>query len=119
MQDASFYRAHLEKVSRSFSYSILQLSPPFRDWTALAYLLCRALDTVEDAAWEDRSLQAHQFATFATLLRNPATTDVVQRWADAFPRIPDEERALLNDFHVLLSELHRMPVRVRGSIQNQ
>lgn len=42
--------AHLERVSRSFAITIPFMAEPMRDYVALAYLLCRIVDTVEDDA---------------------------------------------------------------------
>lgn len=41
---------HLNKVSRSFAITIPFMSDPLKDYVALAYLLCRIVDTVEDDA---------------------------------------------------------------------
>ena len=41
---------HLNKVSRSFAITIPFMRKPLRDQVALAYLLCRIVDTVEDDA---------------------------------------------------------------------
>jgi farnesyl-diphosphate farnesyltransferase len=48
--DLSFCARLLPAVSRTFSLSIGALEPPLRDAVAVAYLLCRVLDTVEDEA---------------------------------------------------------------------
>lgn len=42
--------AHLNLVSRSFAITIPFMKQPLRDQVALAYLLCRIVDTVEDDA---------------------------------------------------------------------
>lgn len=39
---------HLNKVSRSFAITIPFMRAPLKDYVALAYLLCRIVDTVED-----------------------------------------------------------------------
>ena len=49
MRSLAFYQHWLDVVSRSFALCIPQLDAPFRDHVALAYLLFRVLDTVEDA----------------------------------------------------------------------
>lgn len=41
---------HLNKVSRSFAITIPFMANPLKDYVALAYLLCRIVDTVEDDA---------------------------------------------------------------------
>ena len=66
--------ARLDVVSRSFALCIPQLEPPFRDHVALAYLLLRVLDTVEDAPFTDGGLQQRQFERLRGFLRDAART---------------------------------------------
>lgn len=42
--------AHLNKVSRSFAITIPLMPEPLKEYIALAYLMCRIVDTVEDDA---------------------------------------------------------------------
>lgn len=44
---------HLNQVSRSFAITIPFMAEPLKDYVALAYLLCRIVDTVEDDAVAD------------------------------------------------------------------
>ena len=50
-------RQILPDVSRTFSIGIRALPPPIESWVTVAYLLCRVIDTVEDApglTWLER-----------------------------------------------------------------
>lgn len=47
---SAFIRGALPGVSRTFSLGISLLADPLRDHVGLAYLLCRVLDTLEDAS---------------------------------------------------------------------
>lgn len=49
LSQADLYQ-HLNKVSRSFAITIPFMADPLKDYVALAYLLCRIVDTVEDDA---------------------------------------------------------------------
>lgn len=49
MSNEAIYN-HLNKVSRSFALTIPLMPNPLRDYIALAYLMCRIVDTVEDDA---------------------------------------------------------------------
>ena len=59
----------LSKVSRSFDFAIRALPDPLREQTCTAYLLCRIVDTVEDAvSQKDRPVY---FERFKNVLRSP------------------------------------------------
>ena len=53
MSEIAYYQPHLDRVSRSFAFCIARLEGEMREWVSLSYLLCRLLDTVEDAPWAD------------------------------------------------------------------
>ena len=48
-EDLEYCRRALPRVSRTFAINIRLLAPPLRDWVSVAYLLCRAADTLEDS----------------------------------------------------------------------
>jgi phytoene/squalene synthetase len=117
MKPAEFYQAHLDAVSRSFALCIPQLSPPFRDQVALSYLLFRLLDTVEDAPFTDRQVQARQFEAFRRFLRERPAREQIDRFRDAFPStLSDGERTLLADAETLLGDAHDLPGPAREAI---
>jgi phytoene/squalene synthetase len=117
MRPIEFYQAHLEAVSRSFALCIPQLSPPFRDHVALSYLLLRVLDTVEDAPFPDRHVQARQFETFRRFLRERPSPEQIDRFRATFPEsISDGERALLADSEGFLEDAHALPGPARAAI---
>jgi phytoene/squalene synthetase len=114
MRPFSIYQRHLEAVSRSFALCIPQLQTPFREQVALAYLLLRVLDTVEDAPFPDDELQARQFATLRRFLREMPSAADVARFADAFPAdLSDSERTLIADTHALLQDGHALAAPAR------
>src|SRR5262245_7292454 len=58
-EDLRFCRAILPRVSRTFAINIRLLPGGFRDVVGLAYLLCRAADTLEDA-WPGTAAQVRE-----------------------------------------------------------
>jgi farnesyl-diphosphate farnesyltransferase len=64
--DLRYCRAVLPRVSRTFAINIRLLGGPLRDWVSVAYLLCRAADTLEDS-WPGAGL-GDRFDRFAAAL---------------------------------------------------
>lgn len=101
---------HLNRVSRSFAVCIAQLHEPLRSWTGLAYLVCRLLDTVEDAPWTDVQAQSRAFDQLNAFLGSPPTAQQARAWADGFPdALPPGEAALLADACAVIGALHALP----------
>ena len=112
------YPGHLARVSRSFAACIAELEPPLAEWVGLGYLLCRLLDTVEDAPWASPEAQQAHFAAALRLCAAPAAPDVVAAWAAGLPdAIAPGERALLDDAPALLADLHALPPAPRAAMQ--
>lgn len=62
--ELEYCRATLPKVSRTFAAAIGLLDAPLESWVTVAYLLCRVVDTVEDAPgldWSTRRALFHAF----------------------------------------------------------
>jgi phytoene/squalene synthetase len=118
MQSVEFYQAHLDGVSRSFAFCIRKLKDPLRRWVSLSYLLCRALDTVEDSPWADAGLQSRQYAEFEGFLHARPSPEQVAAWASRFSQaIPGTEKKLLDDAFHLFDDLHGLPARVTTDIR--
>ncbi len=116
-----FYQEHLNRVSRSFAACIARLETPLRSWVSLTYLLCRILDTVEDATWSERRSQFHSFEVFRKLVEHKISPEVQSKeldgWMQSFPAtIPEGERLLLNDTGRILHDLHCAPEEIRSPI---
>src|SRR5471032_2723228 len=95
--DSLHYQNHLDRVSRSFAFCIARLEGDFRGWVGLSYLLCRILDTVEDASWPDSRSRDAAFTLFEKFMNEGSTEDEARAWAATFPAVPESERALLAD----------------------
>jgi phytoene/squalene synthetase len=115
--DPIHYQKHLDRVSRSFAFCIARLEGDFRGWVGLSYLLCRILDTVEDAAWASPAEKDEAFRTFEAFVREGSTDESARAWAAGFPEIPSGERALLEDSHRIFLDLHSLPEGVREKIR--
>ncbi len=117
MTASNFYQLHLDRVSRSFAFCIARLEEPLKEWVGLSYLLCRVLDTVEDAPWESATEQLSAFEEFDRWLEQVPTREQVDTWVQLFPKsIPEGELLLLHETHRLLEDLHHQPDRARAVI---
>ena len=119
MQSIDFYQSHLNRVSRSFAFCIQKLEAPLRQWISLSYLLCRVLDTVEDSQWSKVALRASQYEEFESFVRVCPSKTLAADWGARFPKsIPNGEKDLLADAHLLFQDLHDLPKPVRRHIQD-
>lgn len=119
MSDADFYQQHLDRVSRSFAFCIRQLPPPLREWVGLSYLLCRIVDTIEDASWPDPADQMRAFAAFDSCLMSPTTTESWTAFVSSFPAdLPESERELIADTPRLMRDYHALPVTVHDTLRD-
>jgi squalene-hopene/tetraprenyl-beta-curcumene cyclase len=111
----SYYQHWLDEVSRSFALCIPQLEPPLRDQVALAYLLFRVLDTIEDAPFAESATQQLQFERLRAFLRTRPSPADIDAFVAAFPPgVTDAERALLHETHVLLEQARALPSSARA-----
>jgi len=110
-----FYQTHLNRVSRSFAFCISKLDSPLKAWVGLTYLICRVLDTIEDATWNKPEAQKNQFDQFDQFLNGNVNPNVVLEWSKKFPlSIPDSEKQLLAVSPMLLQDLQASPSKVRS-----
>lgn len=117
MQPIAFYHQHLEHVSRSFSFCIMQLHSPAREWVALSYLLCRIVDTIEDSNWPDKASQAQAFEDLKRFLKTPPTEQQCQAWRLCFPtELPLAEKKLLADLPLLLLDIQALPMPLQKKL---
>lgn len=122
-----FYQSHLDRVSRSFAFCIARLEGAMRERVGLSYLLCRVLDTVEDANWPSFAAQERAFRQFDSFMQPGvfaqgickdaqagSSVAEVASWVGSFPDgINEGEAALLRDAHFLFQDFHRLPLETR------
>lgn len=119
MSRAEFYQSHLNLVSRSFAFCIARLPEPLREQVGLAYLLCRVLDCVEDANWEQKDDQLTQFNQFIGFMTSTAGLSEIKPWVQKFPPgLPEGELELLQVSGELLADFHSHPPEVQAALLN-
>ena len=115
----SLYARHLQRVSRSFAFCIEELRPSLREDVALAYLLFRVLDTLEDSFWTDQPAQMEAFESFSSLLVNaPYGAQILQTFQKQCRKAqmtPDETR-LIGDLGQLLDGLAKCESTRKSSL---
>src|SRR3990167_8109219 len=117
MQSIEFYHQHLEKVSRSFSFCIMQLNSPAKEWIALCYLLCRIVDTIEDSIWPDSQTQENAFQQLKLFLEIEPSAEQVLLWQNGFPsQIDPAEHYLLADLPRLLRDKNELPLVIQDQL---
>jgi phytoene/squalene synthetase len=114
MQPYLFYHQHLDRVSRSFTFCILQLKSGVKEWVALAYLMFRIIDTVEDAPWQSVPKQLAAFEQLREFLESPPSAQALSAWIATFPaQIPEHEKRLLIDLPILLQDKNELPSTIQ------
>ena len=117
MQPFSFYHQHLDKVSRSFSFCINELSSPAKEWVALSYLLLRIVDTIEDSSWLNEKEQYEAFQHIKLFLKKPPSEKKFLSWLSRFPeQLPASEQALLADLPLLLLDINQLPFEIKQAL---
>jgi Squalene/phytoene synthase len=114
---ALFYQTHLDRVSRSFAFCIARLEGELREQVGLAYLLCRILDTIEDATWPSFAEQDRAFSKFNSFIESRPETEELKGWMTSFPMdIPEGEAILLCDAGRVFSDFHELSPSLRTSL---
>lgn len=117
-QSLDFQQAHLDRVSRSFAFCIRRLPDPLRSWVGLTYLICRILDTVEDAEWVDRQKQNAAFQMIDAAISGSQAAASLRGWESRFPEINDGERKLICDADKVFADFHELPETVRVAVRD-
>ena len=98
----------MNQVSRSFALVVPNLEEPLRHYTATAYLLCRAVDNIEDCtqpfAWKEA-----RFAEFQRLLATPdLAPQILSQWSQLdWPGLSIAEEQMMGlDGGVLLWQIY-------------
>lgn len=106
---------HLNRVSRSFALTIPLLPNPLADWVGNAYLLCRIVDTLEDAPELPVAEKKAFIALFLQALEDePLSLTLPERYASRLAgTIPESELLLLQDTHQVLLRTRSYPRQVQ------
>jgi hypothetical protein len=77
-------------------------------------LLCRILDTIEDAQWVDFAAQARAFSEFDHFIDAAPVAEAIDTWRACFPTgLPEGELILLRDAERIFSDFHSWPAEMR------
>lgn len=123
VERVEFYQSHLDRVSRSFAFCIRQLPLPLREWVGLSYLLCRIVDTIEDAAYVQPEFQFEAFTYFDRALLEEVQVASLKNWMNLFSSdrlssgLPEGEQLLLHDAALLMADYHAFPPAVRDMMR--
>jgi phytoene/squalene synthetase len=118
VERARFHAPHLERVSRSFAYGISRLEPDLKAPVGLGYLICRILDTIEDAPWSSGPEQEAAFREFQIFLTDASSSpESLAKWAGRFPaQIPPGERLLIDDAPTVFAEFASLNAQERSAM---
>jgi len=86
LDDASFCRAILPHVSRTFALSVPYLPPPLDLHVGVGYLLCRIADTIEDEPYWSGSRRQAAFSLLLMAFARPDLSEAarpIEEWAGA------------------------------------
>ncbi len=92
----------LDGVSRSFALLIPYIELPLRHYLAVAYLLCRVADNIEDCG-QPHAWKQERFTEFLALLQEPQRAPgQLAAWEErAWPGLSQEERKIMGVAHGL------------------
>lgn len=111
----------MNKVSRSFAVVVPSLEEPLNHCMAVAYLICRVVDNIEDCthpfAWKQQ-----RFQEFHQLIEDPAgAQQILAVWSqESWPGLTQDESKMMGEGGGLtLWEIYaRIPARSRSTIRH-
>ena len=97
-----YLEQQLDSVSRSFAAVIPFVDPPVRHYLAVAYLLCRVADNIEDCG-QPHTWKMERFQEFLRVFCEPqrAGGQLADWDRRAWPALPQEERQMMGVSHGL------------------
>lgn len=112
-------RLLVKQLSRTFALTIPRLPPGLQEPVGVAYLLCRAVDTIEDSRLTDPSAKVSQLESFLAALDDPTVAqDVSKRLASEISgQVTPEELVLIERLPELLAVLNEFPQRQQAAIR--
>lgn len=111
------YNQHLELVSRSFAVCIARLEEPAQTYIGMTYLICRALDCVEDAVWESQSEQIEFLRSLAQFFENPTgPLPNISSFLGSVKGLTTAETELMQDVPLLGADLKGVPEEIQKAI---
>lgn len=115
-----YLATYMNKVSRSFTLVAPQVESPLSDYLAVAYLICRVVDNIEDCTLPYPEKRGY-FTEFAQMLASPEKSgEVLSRWEQiAWPGLSEDEQEMMGvEKGLLLWQIYaEMPEAYRASVQ--
>lgn len=115
----AYLSTYMNKVSRSFALVAPQVESPLQDYLAVAYLICRVVDNIEDCTVPYQNKQA-RFSQFIALLDDPNRAEaVLAAWEQISWQglAPDEIEMMTVENGLTLWHIYKkMPLPYRRSI---
>ncbi|UQA55163.1 phytoene/squalene synthase family protein [Polyangium aurulentum] len=120
-EDRAFNEQVLPLVSRTFALSILSLPTSLREAVGVAYLLCRIVDSIEDARGMPAERRRTLFDHFDALLEDDtADPEVFERATQQGPfDVSDAEKALCRRAGTSFRRFRALPGPQRESIRSR
>lgn len=117
--DRCFCRRQLPRVSRTFALSIEALPENLREAVRVSYLLCRVVDSIEDATALRPDHRAELFDAFDRLLADDTapTAELEVMWRGFSPRVEDYEQELCLRSGAAFRVFTALPARQRQAIR--
>src|SRR5262245_9719444 len=107
----------LPHVSRTFALTIPVLEDPLREQVAIAYLLCRIADTIEDAEGIPGPLRRQLFTTFLESIERTSDGEARARFQSAWcGRVDPFHQALMERSGEVVEAYSRLPEPAREAI---
>lgn len=103
----------LPKVSRTFALTIRLLPAALEHPVAVAYLLCRIADTIEDSAALPATEKSALLGEFRAAIGGGSTAGLER----AFAAAATDDARLARDAHLALAAFHRLPGTMQARIR--
>lgn len=106
---------YLETVSRTFALTIPLLPKDLEDWIGNSYLLCRIIDTIEDAVYLDKELKKIHMEKFVGYLSSPIG---IEQWTTEICELVksssnEHENELMADIPAVVGRYYSYPQEVQ------
>ena len=86
----------MNKVSRTFAVVVPAVEPPLQYYLAIAYLICRVVDNIEDCS-QPHAWKIQRFSELELLLDEPQqASEILHTWEnEAWPGLSDDEEKIM------------------------
>lgn len=113
-------RLLVKQLSRTFALTIPELPPGLQEPISVAYLLCRAVDTIEDSRLADPTAKASHLKNFLAAVDDQTLVrHVSERLAvEMSGRVTPEELNLIENLPALFAALKEFPDRQQAAVRD-